>query len=263
MTSRPSPRHVSPVPWSGLSFFGPPTNDASSCDVHYPSLTYWFEAAKSDCNLTKLEVLLSPDERQASLVMQRAHKTQRADWSAVRAKVAVQGLLLAWQAQPQHPVWSDPQLTAIRAWLHDRGWTSDLVIDGLIAVFSAQRLGPRICVLGEAACSPEFVGSKVALLHKKLAGSWQLVHWKGRHSCPSVYSWVLQHRLLIHSVGAPRQRLSDEQIALLCEQSDQFIVFESRGGRRMDAVLGRLKTAGKPVELAMPSRKQSETVSLF
>ena len=161
----------------------------------------------------------------------------------------MQGLFMSYLQNRSDPVWTLPAQEVVQL-LNDHG-IQDRFATSVVEHFLAIRNAPRILVVGAAAAPPKEVGKKINGLHKRLAGTWILSFWMGKHVSWEVHDWADSERLGILPVGEHGQRIAIPGLEAIFAQTDQALIFERRGGKSMDRLVRACKARGIPTELAL------------
>lgn len=217
--------------------------------VSFMSLVHFYEAERFRAFAPDLfqQVLHSPSIKEARKFAKRHVSHTRGDWMAVRARALACGLVYASWADADNPRWH-----CDAGELENHLAALDLpprILAEAAVEFTRLRATPRIAFLGAANSTPDAVGKRVNQVHRKAAGAWHLVHWQGRHSSWQIHDWALQQYIPIRYLGSDDDRLSGSMLQSLARQISQSVVFETKGGKRMDPVIRSLRALKVPVEL--------------
>ena len=240
------------IPIEKLSFSAyrvPVKEGLRASPVAFLSLAHWFEAERFRAFAPDLfqQVLHSPSIKEARKFAKRHQSHTRGDWMAVRARALACGMVYAYWADTDNPRWQD-DAGALASHLAALDLPARIVADAAVE-FVRLRETPRIAFLGAANSTPDAVGKRVNQVHRKSFGAWHLVHWQGRHSSWQIHDWALQQYIPIRYLGADDDRLNPAMLQMLAGRVSQSVVFESKGGKRMDAVIRSLKSLKVPVDL--------------
>ncbi len=240
------------IPIENLSFsaYRPAHRDGThGAPAIFLSLAHWFEAERFRAFAPELfvQVMHCPSIKEARKFAKRNQNHTRGDWMAVRARALACGMVYASWADADHPRWQ-ADAASLAAQLAPLGIPERIVAEAA-AEFVRIRQTPRIVFLGAGASTPEAVGKRVNQVHRKASGAWQLSCWQGRHGSWQIHDWALQQFVPIRYLGKEDDRLSQAHLSALAQQVDQAVVFEARGGKRMDTIIRTLKGLKVPVEL--------------
>lgn len=213
------------------------------------SLAHWFEAEQFRAFAPDLfaQVLHCPSIKEARKFTKRNLSQTRGDWMAVRSRALACGMVYASWADADHPRWQG-DAASVAAHMAPLDIPERIVAEAALE-FVRIRQSPRIAFLGARGSTPDAVGKRVNQVHRKTAGAWQLTYWQGRHGSWLIHDWALQQFVPIHYLGKENDRLSFTHLALLAQQIQHAVVFEVRGGKRMDTIIRTLKGLKVPVEL--------------
>lgn len=223
------------------------------CD-RYPSAIHWIEASRFDLMLEvelALATVLAPGAREASKFARRNANRWRSDWRLRAHQYIAQALALLRLQHPEHPAWALPQAewdAQARQALVDFGveaWLAEVATQMATRRFKA----PRVMILGAANAPHAEVGRRITALHRKLDDAWNLLYWRGRHSCLTVHDWADRAGLGIDLVGVGGERLTVATFERLLPRLDLLIAVEQRGNKRMEALTRRARGLGKAVEV--------------
>lgn len=240
------------IPIENLSFsaYRPAHRDGThGSPAIFLSLAHWFEAERFRAFAPDLfaQVLHCPSIKEARKFAKRNQSHTRGDWMAVRSRALACGMVYASWADADHPRWQG-DAAGVAAHMAPLGIPEKIVAEAAVE-FVRIRQTPRIAFLGAGASTPEAVGKRVNQVHRKAAGAWQLAYWQGRHGSWQIHDWALQQFVPIRYLGMEDDRLSPAHLASLAQQIDQAVIFEARGGKRMDTIIRTLKALKVPVEL--------------
>lgn len=247
------------IPIQNLSFsaYRPAFRDGSHGQRSiFLSLAHWFEAERFRAFAPELyaQVLHQPTIKEARNFAKRHLNQTRGDWMAVRARALACGMVYAYWADQDHPRWSTDPETLV-SHLAPLGIAERITAEAA-AEFLRLRSAARIVFLGAAASSPEAVGKRVHQVNKRASGAWQLTYWQGRHSCWQIHDWAIQQFIPVRYLGQDNDRLKPDRLSDLIAHADQAVVFEARGGKRMDAVIRALKASKLPLEIDFYNRQE-------
>jgi hypothetical protein len=240
------------IPIENLSFsaYRPAYRDGThGAPTIFLSLAHWFEAERFRAFAPELflQVIHCPSIKEAHKFAKRNQHHTRGDWMAVRARALACGMVYAQWADSDHPRWRADSATLV-AELAPLDIPEKIVAEAATE-FVRIRDTRRIVFLGAGASSPEAVGKRVNQVHRKASGAWQLAFWQGRHGNWQIHEWALQQFVPILYLGKESDRLSQAHLAAVAQQADHAVVFEARGGKRMDTIIRTLKSLQVPVEL--------------
>lgn len=240
------------IPIENLSFsaYRPPAKDGShGSRAIFLSLAHWFEAERFRAFAPELfaQVLNSPTIKEARKFAKRNQSHTRGDWMAVRTRALACGMVYASWADSDHPRWSSDVPTLVQH-MAPLGIAERILLDA-VTEFVRIRAASRIVFLGGSASTPEAVGKRVNQVHRKAAGAWHLAYWQGRHSNWQIHDWAIQQFVPVRYLGAEDHRLSSSTLSDLAKQIDHAVIFESKGGKKMDTIIRSLKQLKVSVEL--------------
>jgi hypothetical protein len=205
------------------------------------SLNHWFEAEKFRAFHRELfdEVLHQPTAKEARKFAKRNQGQWRGDWLAVRVRAMACGLVYASWADRDSQRWNAPA-QEIAQFLAPLG-LNERFLNQVALEFVRLRSAPRIAFLGAAVAPPDAVGRRVNMVHKRADRAWTLAHWQGRHGSWRVHDWALAQYIPISYAGQAGGRLNATQLEQFATACDQAVVFETRRGKSMDAVIRALR----------------------
>ncbi len=220
--------------------------------AHFQTLCHWYEIARFDEQVVPDVVeaaRLMPSTKTVRRFASRHQTKWKADWQLIRPRVLMQGLFMLYLQNRDDPVWNLPAQDVTHL-LHEHG-IHDRFATTVVEHFLAIRNAPRILVVGAATAPPKEVGKKINALHKRLAGTWVLAFWMGKHVSWEVHDWADSQRLGILPIGEHGQRIATPSLEQMLERSDQALIFERRGGKTMDRLVRACKARGIATELAL------------
>ena len=251
---------ISDIPIQQLSFRGYrlPSDTSRDQRAAFTSLGHWFEAEKFRAFQPDLfqAVMMSPTVKEARKLATKNKGAWRGDWRAVRPRALACGMVYASWADGGSVRWSGSpeQLVATMGPLEFEPNLALTAAKEFVALRDAQ----RIAFLGANMAPPEVVGKRMHVVHKRVDRAWTLLHWEGRRGCWLVHDWAVMQYVPVLYLGETDMRLNDSSVEAIIAKSQRVVVFEARGGRALDAVIKKLKSASVAVELDLFSA--SETV---
>jgi hypothetical protein len=239
------------IPIDQLSFsaYRLPVYNTYCSPSAFISLAHWFEAEKFRSFHRELfdEVMLCPSVKEARKLSSANRHHWRGDWLGVRLRALACGMVYACRSDLSSTRWhgTPEQVARILVPLE----FPDRFTLGAAREFDRLRVAPAIGFLGANSAPHDVVGRRVNIVHKKAERAWLLFHWQGRHGCWRVHDWAVSQHIPVIYGGSDDARINAKGIDEFRAQSQQVVVFEERGGKKMDATIRALRTAKVPIEL--------------
>lgn len=239
------------IPIEKLSFaaYRLQSGDVRQAPSAFISLAHWFEAEKFRAFHRELfdEVMLCPTVRDAKKFATKNKANWRGDWLGLRLRALACGMHYAYLADPTPERWKGTP-ESIASMLAPFEFPEKFVLGASMAFVGLRDAG-TVSILGASTAPSDVVGKRINQVHKRADRLWKLLHWQGRHGCWKVHDWALSQYVPIQYAGADDARLNDEAITMLRNRAQNIVVFEARGGKRMDATIRALRLAKAPMEL--------------
>lgn len=225
--------------------------DSGDRSLMFSNLALFFEAEKFRGVQPELfnQVLHSPSIKEARKLTKRHQALWREDWAGVRLRVLATGIqYMAW-ADTGSERWHDASPDNIAQHLAPLGLPSKFLLHAATE-FVTLRDAPHYCFLMAPGTPDDVIGRKLNTLHRKYGRKWGIMHWDGRHGNRRVHDWALNQYLPIRYFGVLGERLHLPTLSKLLTQTNAKVcVFETRGGKNMDAVIQHLRPYRSQFEL--------------